>query len=440
MKFGTKQLAKAINDPIRSFQTVQILRQGTLFLASIILARSHFSLQEIGAYEWLVYLGFTFSFFWAAGFLQGLLTVQSLKEPEAKSAFIWSVFSLFLIFGLILWLVFLVMSILQPGDYPVQSGDYLLYGSWLLLSLPAMMTPFLLYIRGRTLGLHVFNVCYFFGYIAIFVFVWWQASSLTVLLVLLIIFGMFQFIWLCIILPSWKRNYLKWDGVLRVFKELWPLTGYALMGGLALAFDGWLVHYLYGDGEDFAIYKYGSRELPLSLAMAAALSNAMIPLISESLNQSLKVLKMRSTRLMHLLFPVSIALLLGSNWLFDFLYGPRFSEAILIFDIMLLLVISRLVFPQTLLVAMKDNGYLFKVSIFEFIVNVLGSIILVIYFGIPGIVMASILAYGIEKLIYVFYLNQKHGIPFGRFTNVRVWSIYSLSLVGVFILKYSIFY
>lgn len=438
MKFGTRQIAKAINDPIRSFQTVQILRQGTLFLASIILARSHFSLQEIGAYEWLVYLGFTFSFFWAAGFLQGLLTVQSLKDPEAKSAFIWSVFSLFLIFGVVLWIVFLVLSILKPGDYPVQSSDYLLYGGWLLLSLPAMMTPFLLYLRGRTQVLHIFNGCYFLGYIAVFTFIWWQESSLTMLLLLLLLFGSFQFIWLCVVLPQWNKDHLKWNGIVRIFKEFWPLTGYALMGGLALAFDGWLVHYLYGDGEDFAIYKYGSRELPLSLAMAAALSNAMIPLISESLNQSLKVLKMRSTRLMHLLFPVSILLLLGSNWLFDFLYGPRFTEAIIIFDIMLLLVISRLVFPQTLLVALKDNAYLFKVSIFEFVINVVGSIVLVIYFGIPGIVMASILAYGFEKLIYVIYLRRKHSVPFGRFTNVRVWGLYSLILVGVFILKYSV--
>lgn len=438
MKFGTRQIAKAFNDPIRSFQAVQILRQGTLFLASIILARSHFSLQEIGAYEWLVYLGFTFSFFWAAGFLQGLLTIHSIKDLESKSAFIWSVFSLFIIFGTILWLVFLVLSILQPGDYPVKSQEYLLYGSWLLLSLPAMMTPFLLYIKGHTKSLHLFNGCYFLGYIAVFTFVWWEESSLTVLLLLLVLFGLFQFIWLSVVLPKLDYALLTWKSILKTFKEFWPLTGYALMGGLALAFDGWLVHYLYGDGEDFAIYKYGSRELPLSLALAAALSNAMIPLISESLSQSLKILKIRSTRLMHLLFPVSILLLLGSNWLFNFLYGPRFSEAILIFDIMLLLVISRLVFPQTLLVALKDNAYLFKVSILEFLVNVVGSIVLVIYFGIPGIVMASILAYGVEKLVYVIYLNRKHGIPFGRFTNVQIWSLYSLLLVGVFIFKYGI--
>jgi len=429
-----------VKDPIKTFQLVQLVRQGTLVLCSILLARSHFSVDQIGAYEWLVYLGYLVTYFWAFGFLQGLLTASGIVDRIKRGQFIWSVFYLFLIFAFLSFLTIALCGFFLPGDYDLGRLEYLAFGMWIFLSVLSMMLPNLLYISNQTWKLHVFNGIYFVGIIGVFSLIFLKGYGIDNLLFYLNVFGGFMVIWLFRELFSFGILPFRGNDIIKSFVVFWPLCIYALVGGLALVFDGWLVHYFYGEGATFAIYKYGSREFPLSVAMAAALSNAMIPVLSLSLKEGMSGLKLRSLRQMHFLFPTSIVLLISSHWIFTAVYGSRFEEAVIIFDIMLLVICSRMLFPQAILIALKKNKVLLNVSLIELCFNIALSIALVYLIGLPGIVIATVIAYLFEKMALSQYLRKEFQIFIGEYVHLGWWFGYSLILIALFILKYTIFY
>ena len=113
----------------------------------------------------------------------------------------------------------------------------------------------------------------------------------------LIFIGVIRHVWQLIFLI----NNAEWKWVPQVAGNwIWlslPLMLYALIGGLNQVVDSWLVNYIYaGEERVFAIFRYGAKELPLALALANALSLALIPEVSANLQSGLKQIKAQSTK------------------------------------------------------------------------------------------------------------------------------------------------
>ncbi|RYD81552.1 MAG: hypothetical protein EOP53_06070, partial [Sphingobacteriales bacterium] len=142
----------------------------------------------------------------------------------------------------------------------------------------------------------------------------------------------------------------------------------------------------------------------------------------------------KSLRLMHFLFPISLFLLIFSGPLFKFLYAPAYIPAAHIFDVYVLLIISRLIFPQTVLLAIHQNQKLLWATGFEWIIKIGLNIWFLYIFGLPGIAYATVLAYLSEKLIHIYFLWMQN-IHIQQFIPVKPWLLYSAILVVVFILK-----
>ena len=96
----------------------------------------------------------------------------------------------------------------------------------------------------------------------------------------------------------------------------------------------------------------------------------MIPAIAHNLDEGLKELKEKSGKLMHLFFPLTIMLLLVSPYIYRYRFSENFVYSAQIFNIYLLLIISRVLFPQTILTGMGKNKYLLVSAILEIIINV----------------------------------------------------------------------
>ena len=142
--------------------------------------------------------------------------------------------------------------------------------------------------------------------------------------------------------------------------------------------------------------------------------------------------------MMHLLFPVTIVLLLVSKYAFPFFFTEKFTASVPIFNIYLLLIISRLIFPQTVLIALQKSKTLFKVSIIEWFCNVaLDWIFISLLFssgkGMQGIAFATILAYLLEKAILAWYC-KKDGISFTSYVPVKQWVVYSGITIGAYLI------
>lgn len=424
-----------IFDPIRSFQMMHIMKQGAVFLSGIILAFSHWSIEDIGFLEWLFFLAYSFSYFWISGILQGFLASND-RSTNREGGLIWSVFLVLSGLGLLTWLAFVITGVVYDGSDDHALLTFILFGGWSCFNIVGTYFPYVLYVRQKIKWLNIYNAFYLMTYISIFFSLAIFQYDWYIFLSLLFLFGCVQFAVLIAVIFSISSPVYDKRLIINLVKEYLPLIGYVGIGGLATVFDGWLIHLYFSDSEVFAVYRYGARELPLSLAMAAAFSHAMVPYLSDNQENGLFQLRKRSKRIMHILFPISILLLLLSGDLFRWLYADRFEASVPIFDLMLLLVISRMVFSHTLLIAFKKNTFIFKVSLVELGVNIVLSVIFIQWFGILGVVLATIIAYAIEKIIFGVRVQREFNLSLADYTSVKTWAGYSGVLLISYLVKY----
>jgi O-antigen/teichoic acid export membrane protein len=210
----------------------------------------------------------------------------------------------------------------------------------------------------------------------------------------------------------------------------WPLVMYAVSTGLARSFDAWLVAHHF-DEASFAIFRYGARDFPLVIAFAAGLSTIMIPKLRSP--EALEELAARTKRLMHICYPVVAVIMLCSPLLFTFFFGEAYRESALIFNIYLLLTLTQLLFPQSIITARGDTRWLWYFSLAELIVNITASIILLRYFGLSGIAWGTLIAFLFEKVVLMIFVRRRYGIAPRQIFSRPVWLMYVLVLIISFI-------
>ena len=212
-----------------------------------------------------------------------------------------------------------------------------------------------------------------------------------------------------------------------------PLILSMLISGSAETIDGLLVGHFLGP-EAFAVFRYGARELPFSSLLAAALSTAMVARLSQTeiSSDALKELKHETAWLMHAVFPISILFVLCSHWLYPLLFSSTFLPSAGVFNIYLLLVISRSFFPQAVVMASGRHDVIFKTALIELPLNVLFSVLLIFPLGIKGVAWGTFIAFLAEKLILAYRLNLISGIKLSDFQPIRLWIIYSVLMLVAF--------
>jgi hypothetical protein len=211
-----------------------------------------------------------------------------------------------------------------------------------------------------------------------------------------------------------------------------PLIAGLLISGSSDYIDSFLVLHNFGS-ESFAIFKYGAKEFPLSLLLANSLSMAMIPSIAkkENINDGINELKSQGERLMNILFPITWVFLISSKYLYPIIFSSQFSESAAIFNVYLLLVISRTIFPQTVVMAIQRRDIILNTAYWEILINVIFSYLFMLKFGILGIAYGTFIAFLGEKLILTYRLN-KLKFDFQSHTNFTRWAIYTLATIIIY--------
>ena len=431
MAYNLKQRIKALNfllTNVKALQVFHLLRQGAVILVAVFFANSNLAVEVIGNYEQLLYIGYTISFFWVAGLVQGFLSVFNDKSKAEQKVFIFNAYLLF--FGISLVLFFwaissprLVFGLFTDGKALVYYQWYLVY---LLLNMPTYLVENIYLLRDDPGKIYLFGFLSFVGHFLVLAIPVYLGFSFYYSVLGLVLLALVKHIWLLIMVGQMGIFQLDLEAIRPWLTISFPLILYALLGGLMQTFDNWLINYWYnGDQRIFAIFRYGARELPLVLALAAAFSSAMLPEVGKSLFPALKAIKLKSLKLFHLLFPISILLLLSSKYWFTWVFSAAFEESIIVFDTYLLIISSRLLFSRTILMGLKDNQMVLYISILEFLINIGLSFLFIGWWGLPGVAMATVLAYLIEKFLICFYLYKKHQIPLKRYAAIGWWSAYS---------------
>ncbi|MCX6326141.1 MAG: oligosaccharide flippase family protein [Bacteroidia bacterium] len=433
-------------DNISGLQLFQLMKPVIFLIISIVFTKSHLTSQDIGQWEMFMFIAGLMTFFWVTGIIQSLLplyhrnkTYRKLGDNgSTKSPEIFNAFLLLCFFSLLLF----VMGHALKGYFSVfhNRGNVpfinllLLY---ILLSSPVCLIEYIYLLNNRSYRIFQYGLYTFIAQLVLIISPLFFGKDIIWSIYGLLAITAIRWVWLIVLL----RRYTEMKISAAFMKEhLYlgtPLILTTLISGSAQYIDGVIVATVYRDPSMFAWFRYGAKEFPLVLMLANGLSNAMLSEFStrERMKESLAKIRVKSERLMHLLFPATMVMMLIARWIYPVMFRAEFHKSTGIFLVYSLMVIPRLVFPQTIIVGRKKTHITLIGAIIELAINVPLSLLLIkLGYGLVGVALSTFIAYTINNLLLVGYLWVKMNIKPAEYIPVRLYAFYSVLIAILFIL------
>lgn len=426
---------------IKALQFIQLLRFSVLLLIGVVFTR-FYSKSQIGEYETLLFVAGAVSFFWLQGILQTFLAVLDSPSQGKKLKLYFNIFVLLLLFSALAVVFLLVFK--GAIEKQLTNSQPIPYFRWLLLylffSTPSFLIEYLYLALNKPKPVFIYGiVSYGLQFLALSVPAL-LGFKMEYSLIGLVIVSFGRFIFLIIILRQIAEFTISLPFIKKHLKLSYSLIVSALLSGSGQYIDGIIISKLFTTA-DFALYRYGAREIPLILIMVNSLSIAMIPEFTRlSYAEALAKLKSSSLKLMHLLFPIALVAIISSNLLFPLLFSNNFGMSAKIFNIYSLIIALRLIFPETILIGRKNTSVFLLVSIVEITVNVTLSLVFAKYWGLAGIAFGTVAANLVERIVLVVIVNNKYKTSLNEYIPVNWFALYTIALVVVYVvIDYFIF-
>ncbi len=422
-----------------AFQINLVLRQASLVIVSILMVKSGLPADAIGTFETLLYVATTMSFFWLNAFLQGILSFCASADEKKKKKIIFNIALVVQILCIISVLFVFIfkksfITFLTNKENIPFFHSFLLY---ILFNLPPHILESFWTVENRPFSILAYAaISYILLPLSIMLPIW-LGEGLGGGILGMVALSIIRYGWFLIIIV--RNNVFTFDKtIIRTFFMLsLPLIGYTFLSGFVVTYSNWLVNKQYnGDTIMFAIFRLGAREFPLSLALATGLSSAIVPMLTIQPQQNLYLLKEKSVRLWHIIFPVSTVLMLSAEWLFRIVFSVEYIESAVVFKIYLFLLLSRALFPQSVLLALKETKLIFQISIIETLSILILSFMGVKIMGLQGIAWATVVGFGIEKILMIGALKRKYGLSLSSYTNVKTYCFYVAGLILAYIFSH----
>ena len=417
-----------------------------MLLVSVLLAKSALwmdnpiSTYEIGQYELFLFISGFINCFWINALVRGMLGHVETENRHTVDQQTTQVFYLFGALSVAFSLFFLVA---QFGFSLFENQSMLIiYGATLysLLWTPSMLLEYTFILRKESLPIYLSGILTPLFFVAFGFGGAYITKSINGVIIGTLIFAALRFttISIKILKSGFHKPDFKWMRRFIIFSS--PLLLSAIIAESGVYIDGIIVNALF-DEQVFAVFRYGARELPLDTIMALGLSNGMIPMLVASANPNTELLELKNKtkKLLFTLVPISLVFLIFSDWLFIHIFNESFRESAIVFDVYLLLVVPRLLLPQTVIIGFKRQDLLVWVSILEIITNVTLSIWWGIWWGIFGVAMATLCSFAVEKMVMIILTKKHIKIPPTKYIPVKSFVLFTFIIAIIFVIKYTIF-
>ncbi len=417
-------------NPTKALQLFQLVRYASLVLIGVLFAKLGVSTYDIGVYESLIFLTSLLSFFWLSGVAQGMLSIY--REGENDRSVISAAFFSMIIMSLISALAFRVL--LTPYSIMANNPGILYFGGhifwFMLLNGPAFMAEYILLLKKKSKMLAGYALVSYPIQVVLVIGPVMFGGGLDQAINGLVYAASFRLAIALLLVLRYGGTFVNLSEVKNLLAMSWPLILGTLLSGSAEYIDGVIVSRFF-DESTFAVYRYGAKEFPLFILMAAAFSNAKISEVAQShdLKASAEQLRKGASGMMKWFFPIAIILTLASPWLFVNFFNSDFNESAYVFNAYLLTLASRIMFPQTLLIGRGHTKVVMNVGILEIGMNVVLSLLLVTQFGIVGIAYASVIAYALEKVLLSIQAKKKLGVNTDQIIPIGPLVLWSVLLV-----------
>jgi O-antigen/teichoic acid export membrane protein len=433
-------------DNISGLQLFHLMKPIVFLIISIVFTKSHLTRAEIGQWEMFMFIGGLMTFFWVTGIIQSLLPLYHRNKTYRKigdngidkSPEIFNAFLLLCFFSLF----FFVLGHSLKSNFSVFhfSGNVpflnllLLY---VLLSSPVCLIEYIYLLNNRSYRIFQYGLLTFTVQVILIItpiifgkdIIWsiWGLLGITAV----------RWVWLLVLLRRYTEMKVSFEFMKEHLYLGTPLILTTLISGSAQYTDGVIISAVYRDPAMFAWFRYGAKEFPLVLMLANGLSNAMLPEFStrERMKESLAKIRVKSKRLMHILFPSAMLMMLFSRWMYPRMFNPEFHKSAGIFLVYSLLIIPRLVFPQTIIVGRKKTHITLIAAILELAFNIPLSLMMIKWdYGLVGVALSTFIVYVIGKSFLVGYLWIKMKIKPSEYIPLRLYAFYSALISILFIL------
>lgn len=416
------------------------------FIISIVLTKSSLSTQDIGQFEMFMFISGLMTFFWVTGIIQSLLplyhrnkTYRKMgdngvnKSPEIFNAFLLLCFFslLFFILGHALKNNFSVFH--NRGNVPFINL-LLLY---ILLNSPVQLIEYIYLLNNRSYRIFQYGVYTFTAQLIFVITPLLLGKGIIWSIYGLLLITFFRWIWLIILLRRYTEMKISIDFIKEHLYLGIPLIITTLISGSGQYTDGIIISAVYKDPASFAVFRYGAKEFPLVLMLANGLNAAMLSEFAtrEKMKESIEKIRVKSKRLMHLLFPATMVMMLIARWIYPIMFRQEFDKSSGVFLVYALLVIPRLVFPQTIIVGRKKTHITLIAAIIEIVVNISLSLLMIKWgYKLVGVAVSTFVAYVVSNLFLVGYVWFKMKIRPAEYIPLRIFAIYSFLIGILFIL------
>jgi len=420
-----------------SLQIFQFLRYGTFFVISILLAKiailyqHEYGLHMISQYENLLLVSSSLTFFWVSAICNTLIPYYNNSDPEKKRKLLFNTFTLLLLFSIIAAIGVVIIGVKDGKDQNLFN----MFALVVLLNTPTYITDYIFYLRERYRSLITWGVITNLAQIILLCLPLFFKQSLNLAINLLLVLSLFKFNYTIILLMKYSTISVQTRMSKDFLLKAMPIMFSILLAGSMEYINSYIVKYNFPE-DQFAIFRYGARELPIFLIFANSLSNIFSGEIARynqegKIEEALAKLKQSGVKLMRWMFPLSIVLMFVSPYMFKYLYNDAFIEGYKIFNIYLLLIISRMLFPQTVIMGLMKNRIFYLISTNYLVINGLLVFWFIFLFGISGIAYATVVSYLIEKIMLIIYCRME-GINIKKYTVLSEYLVYSTITIIAF--------
>lgn len=419
---------------INALQIFQVLQFGTAILIGILLVKAGLPTSLVSVYEALMFLASLACFFWVVGGQNALLQLYPKLEEKTKRSAIFNVFLLFCLAA------FLTGSLFFSFQVPISQRltsfeqlpllDYL--SVFLVLNSPSFLLHIFYLLIGRYKQLIVFGAVSFSLQLLLVVLPIFMNFSLRESMYGLLIWALVKFIWTAVVVVRHSELRIDFVFLKKYIPIIIPLLLYAAIGKGSEYVSGLAVSHLMTDENAFAIFRYGARELPLAVLMVGALGMSLTTELVENQALGLERIKSKTQQLSKWLYPISMISMLAAPIVFPLVFNEEFKASANIFNVFNLLLASRILLPQAVAMAAGKNFILTISALLELAVLALLSFWWGLHWGLPGIAWAAVVAFGVDRLVMLWYNWQVLGISPSSYVNWKGWLLWNALLFITF--------
>ena len=268
-----------------------------MFLISILLAKiailyqHEYGLRLISQYENLMLVTSSLTFFWVAAITNTLIPYYNNSEPELRKKVLFSTFFLLLVFSIVAAIIVASMGFLHDKD----KNLFQMFALVVLLNTPTYITDYIFYLNEKYKSLIIWGTVTFFAQILMLCLPLYFKQSLNLAINLLLVLSLLKFNYTIILLMKYATITVQKSLTIDLMRRVLPIMFSILLAGSMEYINSYIIEFNFTD-EEFAMYRYAARELPIFLILANSLSNVYSGEIaksnaSEKLDEGLSKLK-----------------------------------------------------------------------------------------------------------------------------------------------------